>query len=284
MQRNKRSCLFSSIIAPVGLLLLTTQVFAADLLFVSDSDSDANIATVLSADGHNVTTVLNDYSNGDNAVLQGDLAGYGCVVWAASGNDFGDLHNSATTDNLSSFVSAGGTVYVTGYDSVASPFDPVLVAFVGAGSSYDTSGDNLTGAVTGANILSTGLIDIQGVTPTGGYSDSDTLLDLTPDTTCVAERTSFQDGCAWSLRSLAGGQIAYVSNGQYENNHPSWEDTSAGGAGAYNASVRNFAFNCGAPVYEEAVPTPTMSTWSLITLFVTLLLLGGIIMRRRETS
>lgn len=286
MQRKNRFFLHPLFLAPASLLLLTTQIYAADVLFVSDSDSDANIATVLAGDGHNVTTVLDDYDNTDNPTLQGDLSGYGCVVWAASGNDYGDLHNTTTTNNLSTFVSAGGTVYVTGYDSVASPYDPVLVEFVGAGSSYDSSGNNIVGAVTGANILSTGMIDIQGVTPTGGFSDSDTLLELTPSTTCVADRISdsVDDGCAWSLRTLSAGQIAYVSNGEYETSHPSWEDTSAGGAGAYNASVRNFAYNCGAPVFQEPIPTPTLSTWSLATLAGILLLLGAIVVRRREIS
>ena len=173
-----RTCLAST------LVLTCVNSFAADVLFVSDTTNDANIADVLTGDGHNVTTVLNDYVDDvteDNVVLQGSLDGYGCIVWAASGEGYGDDHNATTINNLESFVSAGGTVFVTGYDSIASPTDEALIGFVGGTDSYDSSSDNDTGPVTGVNILSTGLIDIVGVTPTGGYSDSDALLGLTED-------------------------------------------------------------------------------------------------------
>ena len=271
----------------VSLIFFTGNLFAADILFVSDYDNDENIATVLTGDGHNVTVVLNDYvddESEDNVVLQGDLSSYGCVVWSASGEGSGDDHNTTTTDNLSSWVSAGGTIFVTGYDSIASPTDEELIAFVGGADSYDSSGDNDTGPVTGSNILSTGLFDIEGITPTGGHSDSDALLDLDPDTVCVAERTGESDGdCAWSLRTLGLGQIAYVSNGESDGaDHSSWEDTSDDGDGAYNAAVRNFAFNCGVPNLPRAeTAIPTLSGWSIALLAGALVLFAGIAMRRR---
>lgn len=291
---NKTNCLTSlrnTLIASC-FALLTANAFAADILFVSDATNDSNIPGVLSADGHNVTTVLNDYVDDitqNNTVLQGDLTGYACIVWGASGEGYGDDHNATTINNLETFVNAGGTVFVTGYDSIASPLDEELIRFVGGTSSYDSSGDNITGPVTGSNILSTGLIDIVGVTPTGGYSDSDALQGLTASTTCVAERAGSSAGdCAWSVRTLGEGQIAYISNGEYidesnSGNHPSWENTSTDGSGAYNAAVRNFAFNCGAPILFETQPVPTMSAFSIM-LMAALLLALGIVMRRRVSG
>ncbi len=280
-----RACLAST------LVLTCVNSFAADVLFVSDTTNDANIADVLTGDGHNVTTVLNDYVDDvteDNVVLQGSLDGYGCIVWAASGEGYGDDHNDTTINNLENFVSAGGTVFVTGYDSIASPTDEALIGFVGGTDSYDSSSDNDTGPVTGVNILSTGLIDIVGVTPTGGYSDSDALLGLTPSTTCVALRTGDSEtdsDCAWSLRTLGSGQVAYVSNGDSGGaEHPSWEDTSPGGDGAYNAAVRNFAYNCGAPIIDSPQAIPTLSSWSLAMLAGMLMLVAVFVMRRRATS
>ncbi len=272
------------------LALISASIFAAEILFVSDATNDSNIPGVLSADGHNVTTVLNDYVNDssqDNTILQGGLSGYGCVVWAASGSGSGSDHNATTINNLESFVSAGGTVFVTGYDSIASPIDDELIRFVGGTDAYDSSSDNITGPVTGANTLSTGLINIVGVTPTGGYSDSDALLGLTPATTCVAQRAGNSAGdCAWSLRTLGDGQVAYISNGEYtggsnSGNHPSWEDTTQGGDGAYNAAVRNFAYNCGAPIFTDTTPVPAMSVWSIVLLAGLLLVVTGVAMRRR---
>ncbi|MGB5486855.1 MAG: IPTL-CTERM sorting domain-containing protein [Lysobacterales bacterium] len=284
------SLLTSKLLVPVSLLLFSGGLFAADVLFVSDSDNDENMATVLSGDGHNVTVVLNDYVDDvseDNVVLQGDLSAYACIVWAASGEGSGDDHNATTTGNLSTFVSNGGTVFVTGYDSIASPTDEELIAFVGGEDSEDSSGDNDTGPVTGINILSTGLIDIVGVTPTGGYDDSDALVDPLPDTDCVALRTGESSGdCAWSVRSLGLGQIAYVSNGEDDGeDHGSWDDTSPGGDGAYNAALRNFAFNCGAPIAgSPATAVPTLSGWSTAILAGILALFAGIILRRRIAS
>ena len=292
MKDRTVSRLESKLLLLASLLLFSASLLAADVLFVSDSDNDENIATVLSGDGHNVTVVLGDYVDDvseDNVVLQGDLSGYGCVVWAASGEGSGDEHNSTTISNLSSWVSAGGTVFVTGYDSIASPTDPELIGFVGGTDSYDSSDDNDTGPVTGTNILSTGLIDIVGVTPTGGYDDSDALLGLGMDTDCVAERTGESSGdCAWSVRSLGLGQIAYVSNGEDDGaDHPSWENTSTGGGGAYNAAVRNFAFNCGAAINPNRASTqaiPTLSGWSIAVLAAVLALFAGIVIRRRVVS
>ena len=292
MKDRKVSRLESRLLLLASLLLFSAGLLAADVLFVSDSDNDENIATVLSGDGHNVTVVLNDYvddTSEDNVVLQGDLSSYGCVVWAASGEGNGDDHNSTTINNLSSWVSAGATVFVTGYDSIASPTDEELIGFVGGTDSEDSSGDNDTGPVTGTNILSGGLIDIVGVTPTGGHDDSDALLGLGLDTACVAERTGESSGeCAWSVRSLGLGQIAYVSNGDNGGeDHPSWDDTSVGGDGAYNAAVRNFAFNCGAAINPNQASTqaiPTLSGWSIAVLAAVLALFAGIMIRRRVVS
>ncbi len=293
MKDRTVSRLESKLLLLASLLLFSVSLLAADVLFVSDSDNDENIAPVLAADGHNVTVVLNDYVDDvseNNLVLQGDLSSYGCVVWAASGEGSGDEHNSTTINNLSSWVSAGGTVFVTGYDSIASPTDPELIGFVGGTDSDDSSDDNDTGPVTGTNILSTGLIDIVGVTPTGGYDDSDALLGLGMDTACVAERTGESAGnCAWSVRSLGLGQIAYVSNGDSSGaDHPSWDDTSMGGDGAYNAAVRNFAFNCGAaidpPDRVSAQAVPALSGWSIAVLAAVLALFAGIMIRRRTVS
>lgn len=243
---------------------------AANLLFVSDDDSSENIAPVLAGDGHTVTTVLNDYDNDtneNNTVLQGPgLDAYDAIFWSASGEGSGDEHAAATFTNLEAYVSSGGRVFVTGYDSVASPSDPNLIAFVGFSSSDDSSSENINGPLIGSNSLTSGVVDIVGVSPSGGFSDSDSLDGALAGTVCVSVRPAGADGgglCAWSLRSLGSGEIAYVSNGEFSGgDHPSWENTSAGGAGAYNAALRNFAANAGG-VSGPVTPVPTLPLWAL---------------------
>src|SRR5262245_3509630 len=107
-------------------MLLPSRASAARVLLVSDAGADLGLADVLRSDGHGVEVVSGDFANG-NATLIGDLSAYQLVVWSASGSGYGDEHRDpAVFANLRSFVEHGGRVFVTGYDSVASPFDPLL--------------------------------------------------------------------------------------------------------------------------------------------------------------
>jgi hypothetical protein len=134
-------------------------------------------------------------------------------------------------------------VFVTGYDSIASPTDAPLISFVGGTGSVDVPG--AVGPVSSTpNSLNWGIVDIMGVTPTGGYSDRDALTGLS-GVTVAAYTSGSTTQAQWTIRRLGAGQVAYVSNGQSSTSaHASWTTTTSGGAGAYNAALRNFAFNC----------------------------------------
>jgi hypothetical protein len=101
------------------------------------------------------------------------------------------------------------------------------------------------GAVSSTvNALTWGMVDIRGVTPSGAYSDRDALSGLT-GVEVVAYTTGSTTQAQWTIRTLGSGKIAYVSNGQYSpSTHASWTTTTSGGAGAFNAALRNFAYNC----------------------------------------
>lgn len=222
--------------------LIIEPATANNILFVSDSGVGGAIADVLEGDGHTVTRVMDAFSGGDVPALSGDLSAYGAIFWSASGNSSGDQHtNSTMFANLEAYVAAGGRVFVTGYDSIASPGDPQLIAFLGGTGSSDFGSPN-TGT-SGANALTTGVIDIQGVQPTGYYGDTDTLYPAEGTETVVG--SSYTGGASWTLRDLGAGEIAYVSNGMSgsSGSHGSWTNTADGGDGAYNAAIRNFAFN-----------------------------------------
>jgi len=217
------------------------------ILFVSDSGVGSDIATVLQGAGHEVDIVLDDFSggyySGTNTALSGDLSEYAAIYWSASGNAYGDRHtDSGVFANLTDFVTNGGSVFVTGYDSIASPTDNQLISFLGGTGSRDFGSPN-SGTI-GANSLKTGVVDIQGVQPSGYYGDVDTLyVDGSAGTQIVVGSSYGGTGASWSLRQLGDGEIAYVSNGQAgtSGSHASWTNTSTGGAGAYNAALLNFA-------------------------------------------
>ncbi|MCH8806604.1 MAG: PEP-CTERM sorting domain-containing protein [Planctomycetes bacterium] len=229
-----------------GLLAVCTagSALADNILFVSDRQTDTNIPTVLTNEGHSLTTVVGDFASGANPALSGDLSSFDAVFWSATGAGFGSTHNASTFANLSTYVSAGGSVFVTGYDSIASPTDAEMIAFLGGTGSQDVPA--APGPVANiANRLTTGVVDIRGVTPTGGHTDRDALSGLTGGTVGIVMNSSGPANWQWTLRALGGGEIAYVSNGAFQgsasNPHPSWEITSPGGPGAYNAALRNFA-------------------------------------------
>lgn len=254
---------------------------SANILFVSDSQTDTNIPAVLTGDGHTVTTVLDDFTAGPdtNAVLSGSLVAYDVVVWSATGYAYGSTHVAATADNLSSWVSSGGRLFVTGYDSIVSPPDPVLWGLLGGNGANDVN-DHSGPVINAANSLTTGVVDIRGITPTGGWSSDMDSLYVLPGTVCVVADTSNAGACHWTLRALGSGEIAYVSNGEYSPSaNASWANESAGGAGAYNAALRNFVVGSGTPPGAEAVPT--LSGWGMI-LLSSLLALGMILTLRRQ--
>ena len=248
-----------------AVLLNVSTVDAASILFVSDaSQDDVNIPAVLTGDGHLVTVVTGDHNSvtETNAVLGGGgLAAYDAIFWNASGGTgSGGVHVLATATNLASYVSAGGSLFVTGYDSVVSPDDPNLISLLGASGGADSaSAAALNPVINVANSLTTGVVDIRGVIPSGGHSDTDVLIGPGVGTVGVVSSTG---GYEWTLRDLGAGQIAYVSNGASGSNseHASWLDTSAGGAGAYNAAVRNFAASA------VVIPLPG-SVWMGLAMF-----------------
>ncbi len=172
------------LIACVAMLVVTAgQVQAGIILFVSDdpgTSSSLDISSVLQGDGHTVTNVLGDYDTGNTALL-GALGSYDAVYWAASGPGFGGTHAAGVIANLSSYVTGGGNVFVTGYDSASSPSDPVLYGFLGATGQFDVP--PAPGAISlVGNSLTTGVVDITGLTPTGAWGDRDTLTGLTAGT------------------------------------------------------------------------------------------------------
>ncbi len=250
--------------------ITTVGVATKTVLFVSDSATDTNIAAAVQADGHTVVTATDQYvaATNETTALTYNLAAFDAVVWSATGaTGFGDANDGAATlVNLTSYVTGGGSLLVTGYDSVASPVDtPLATLLGGSGITDQTFGNGMSPVTTTANSLNTGVVDIRGIAPSGGPSDMDSFTTVASDTIAVA-RFSNNNNIGWSLRSLGAGEIAYISNGQLgpSSADQSWTNTTAGSPGAYNAAVRNFVANSSGRKYricriEMAYPSPTLT-------------------------
>lgn len=222
---------------------------AARVLFVSDATADVDVASVLAADGHDVVRVTNDFATGNAALRDGELFAYALVVWSASGSGYGDAHGDpAVFARLTAYVEGGGRVLVTGYDSVASPTDPLLIAFLGGTGSTDVPGP--PGAVSmEVTSLTTGVVDLRGTVPVPTSGDRDTLTGLMGDTLEIVGTSGGSAGAQWTLRRVGLGEIAYVSNGDSAGSSASWSIASSDGNGAYNAALRNFAFAANGGVF-----------------------------------
>ncbi len=226
---------------------IVNRLLPKNVLFVSDSNTDNNIPAALTPDGHTVTSLLNQFSGTTTAALTGSLTAYDAVIWSATGAGYGSINSDAAMfSNLSTYVAGGGRVYVTGYDSIASPSDTVLAQFLG-GTGTVRDVPPVPGPIANiATTLTTGLVDIRNLTPTDSYGDRDAFTGLAPGTIELVQTSTVASESQWVLRPLGAGEIVYVSNGACQgcianDQHPSWTNP----ASVYNASLRNFVFGGG---------------------------------------
>ncbi|NOQ63768.1 MAG: PEP-CTERM sorting domain-containing protein [Methyloprofundus sp.] len=251
-----------------GLGLLSCTANASSILFVSDNTADTSIATVLSSAGHTVTSSLNQYTPAteETTALLGNLSSYDAVFWSATGTGFGSLHNSATMyANLNNYISGGGSIFVTGYDSVSSPIDTALISFLGGSSTLDDR--NQPQAISSViTSLTMGVRDIRGLTPTTSgnqTNDRDSIGGLNANTIgIVGSGSSILGLYQWTLQSVGLGEIAYVSNGNHKDDSEStsWANASS----VYNAALLNFAFNSGSDAHVPEPTTLTLLAFSLV--------------------
>jgi len=247
---NRLRC---ALAASVAILWLTPQpARAARVLFVSDSRTDLSIESVLRLEGHSVTSVESDFFAGMNPSLRPDLSMYDCVVWSAS-NDGSHARHTDTDAfrSLSEFASSGGSVFVTGNGSVGFR-DDLLIQFLGGTSGDSYTGSPLAIAALDTN-LTTGVVDIRGVTPANrGELSWEALLGLASDTIAIVGASSRDHAAQWSIRSLGTGHIAWVAGlGGVDDE---WTDPVTGPAGAFNAALRNFVTASTGTASEPGAP------------------------------
>lgn len=227
--------------AALVLALAPPRASAATVLFVTNVGGDTNIPATLTADGHVVVS-------GAVADLGGDLSDYEVIVWSATSSS---SVPSTTFMNLQNWVESGGRLFVTGFMSVTSNSE--LAALCGASGATFMSWNPPPSEIPFAeNSLTTGIVDIRGVTPTGG-APNEALTGLGPDTVQVAA-SSDMSGAQWTLRRIGAGEIAFVSNGTFGTSHPSWDAGGEGGAAAYSAALRNFVFHAEVMTSEAGAP------------------------------
>jgi hypothetical protein len=269
------------------LLVFGSSCFAqvGDVLFVNFNASDNTIEDALIADGHDVTRVDVPPDTANSFFSGTDLGDFCTVVWSAAYAYDDDV--STATSVLTDWVASGGFALITAPDAIRAQSTD-MVQFLGGSSARDEN-LNFSPVADIANSLTTGLVDIRGLTPPD-VSDQDTLCGpLVPGTVGLVTGTSMPDstcpndeGYAWTLRSLGTGEIAFISSGNFTSgDDPDWSDTTIPGGGVYNAALRNFA-RAGCSPRAEPQPIPTLSIWGLIALLSALFLGAALRMSNRS--
>ncbi len=211
-----------------------------NILVVSDNGADLNIVDALAVDDHTVTTVSGAFEmDGRTAVLEGDLSAYDAVFWSASGSGAGSAHDAATTNALTTFVTQGGLLFVTGKDAVAAPADPNLIALLGCTGSVDTTSPPTDIADEG-NFLTHREFDVRERSIVGLTTDRDALTGCGSDVTVLSASSNNAAHAQLTLRRLGLGWVAFLSNGDGVGPVPSWTATDAPNSTA-NELIRNFA-------------------------------------------
>ncbi|WP_346857051.1 HYR domain-containing protein [uncultured Draconibacterium sp.] len=209
-----------------------------EVLYVDNyADNATEVPNELVSDGHNVTSVLNEYSNG-YSTLNGDLSAYDLIVWDAR---WGYNIPLSTLNNIEAWVQAGGNILVTGYDVV---FSTQIQSFLGGSSGSDFGGNNDLTVLGPGNNLTTGIYDIVGTT-IFAISDWDALNAPYSD-----ETVNIVGAGRWTLRTIVGGgQIAWLTGYYYQDGK--W---STPGSGYYEA-LKNFAFNTSSITQTAGLPS-----------------------------
>ena len=296
----------------LALITNASMALAQNALYVANGESDssdngASSVSLLESNGWTVTAVYDDRDpdTGANTTLEtANLSGYDLIVFGASDDNKDDDGESNQTSPeaivaLEAYASNGGFVFVTGYDSVASPEDLTLASFLAGAPVAATEDEIATTATQLPSFLTEGVFDITGFDLTQFDFDMDAIkqADLNPDEAkCVTGPDQDYDACSWTIRAVGQGCAAFVSiaddSGQVEAD-PYFESADPTAEYyPYAAALLNFAYHSLQATEEYACAEglarevrgpesiPTLGHAGLIVLSL-MVLLGAMIGLRR---
>lgn len=188
----------------------------ANILLIEDQTGFGGAAAVLEGDGHIVTEITYEYSNGYSTLLNGSyIADFDIIIWGERGSGSGTALPQNVGDSLENYIQNGGHLIVTGYDTLGSPTDPVLASLVRALSPGDSASGDGNWALANIDhfILNGPFGDYRGQTFTATGYDDDVLI---PDTARGAIEIASIPGRTGRIiytDIIGGGSVGYWNGG-----------------------------------------------------------------------
>lgn len=255
------------------------------------ADTPDEIVGVLENDGWTVEEYYDVAVDGVIELIETtDLSDVDLIVWSASDDNKNEGIGgtaASTIAAIKAYVEAGGYVFVTGYDSAASPEDLNLGGLLSGvdGPIAYTFDERLFGELQGNNVLTQGIENMIGTLPLGDY-DGDAIpaqFLVEGEAECVSgEEYEGELGCSMVVRSAGAGCIAYVSSGSDDFGTSYFSETNPLGTYYVQSAVfRNFAYNAenGVACLQASAAgpqsIPSMSVYGLIALALVLLTFAG---------
>lgn len=216
---------FWSGLAVFALALAAETVSAGPILLVEDQGGFGGASAVLESNGFDTAIVNNEYANGHVHLLDASFLGqFDFVVYGERGDGLGALMSQNVADSLEQYIQSGGDLLVTGFDTLGSPFDPILAALVRSSTAGDNASFDATWETAGIDhpILNGPFGDFRGETFEGSGLDDDNLTadNLSAGSDAIALATTPGDVPSEATDRLIianvgsdGGSVGYWNGG-----------------------------------------------------------------------
>ncbi len=273
--------------SPDGLLDDNRHLPSNILLIDDQAGGFGGAAALLTAEGHTVTQLFNEFNDGYVHLKDGELLqNFDLVVYAERGlNGTGGLMPDDVRDSLENYIQTGGHLLVTGFDSVSSPQDPNLAQLLRVTAQTEAPGNTVDGVWTIDDdrtnpLLNSAVVplingphgDVRGMSFTLAAPSTLSELDnfIAPTGNVLARASGGQERVVYTDISGAGGSVGYWVGGLSgvgTNAQPDFTDgtnsppnpTDPAGLGALQTLFLNWAATT-APDDEDGVQFSSAAT------------------------
>jgi hypothetical protein len=213
-------------------LVMAFPAWGANVLLIEDQGGFGTAGAILTADGHNVTVINDEFANARaNLLNQAFLGTFDLVVWGERGGGSGDVAPAAVLTSLETYIQNGGHLLVTGYDTLGSPDDPGLAALVRSSTFGDLVSEDANWVTAGVDncILNGPYGDFRNLSFSASGYDDDALTADTAQGAVALVTYPPGDRVIYTDLPAPAGSVGYWNGGVSGNGADAQPDFSNGG-------------------------------------------------------